>query len=244
MIFLELVPRDLQQLLQEAKSATSRYSCIDGINIPDVKRLSIRSDEASKALLAENICSLPHIRCMDFTLDQHLKRTENLVAAGLEHLLLISGDPIKNGDTADFIKPPELTRAIKRHFPNLKVYCGLDPYRQSLQAELNYAQEKIEAGADGLFTQPFFDVKLAEIYCEQLAHTAVFLGISPVLSTNSYQYWVTVNNVVFPADFDTSLAHNAAVAKALLKVSKAQGQHSYIMPIKTDIASYLESVFD
>jgi methylenetetrahydrofolate reductase (NADPH) len=133
--------------------------------------------------------------------------------------------------------------ALKRKFPKLHVYCALDPYRQSIQAELRYAQEKINAGADGLFTQPFFDEKLAKIYCEQLAHTTLFVGIAPVLSIQSYQYWVDVNKVVFPACFNNSLEYNCTLAKNIIALATKEGQHSYIMPIKTDIMAYLSGIF-
>ena len=39
---------------------------------------------------------------------------------------------------------------------------------QSMKKELDYTKKKIDAGADGLFSQPFFDLNLAEIYLDQL----------------------------------------------------------------------------
>ncbi len=58
----------------------------------------------------------------------------------------------------------------------MTIYAGLDPYRDSLQSELNYTNEKLEAGADGLFTQPFFDLRWMEIYADHLPQRADLLG--------------------------------------------------------------------
>ena len=48
----------------------------------------------------------------------------------------------------------------------------------------------------------------------------IFIGISPVMTQKSYDYWVRVNNVTFPQNFELSQNYNAKLAKELLSVSK------------------------
>jgi methylenetetrahydrofolate reductase (NADPH) len=62
----------------------------------------------------------------------------------------------------------QLVRAIKAALPHVEVYAALDPYRNPLVRERDYALEKLEAGASGLFTQPFFDLRLMGVYRDLL----------------------------------------------------------------------------
>ena len=102
---------------------------------------------------------------------------------------------------------------------------------------------KLEAGADGLFSQPFFDVSLLETFLKSFSSTQFFCGISPVTSQRSLEYWQTINRVCFPQSFDLSLAYNVSLAKDLLACSQHYNQHAYLMPIRTPVKEYLESVF-
>ena len=132
----------------------------------------------------------------------------------------------------------------KQRFPTLQVYGALDPYRHSFDEEVSYCHEKQDVGVDGFFTQPFFDVSLAALYLETLRQTTVFLGVSPVTSEKSKQYWERVNKVQFSDAFETTLAYNAKLTRDLIVLSEQFNQHVYMMPIKVDVNSYLEKVYN
>ena len=168
----------------------------------------------------------------------------SLVDVGLTSVLLISGD-IPSSPSAEThpIKTTAVVEAVKSKLPNLNVYSALDPYRNSIQKELQYCQDKTNAGADGFFTQPFFDARLASIYLEQLSKSTVFVGLSPVTSPQSYAYWETKNHVVFPDTFEPNLAHNIQLGKHILGATDEHKQHSYFMPIKTEPIPYLTGIF-
>ena len=241
MILLELVPSSYDVLVQTAKNAITEYT-IDGINVPDILRLPNRSHDAVKPLLQHNIDAVPHIRCIDRPLDETMSHIATLVDAGLKRVLIVSGDkPSDDKQTYD-VSPMALISSIKATYPNVLVYGALDPYRQDMTAELAYCQQKLDAGADGVFSQPFFDTELAKAYLEALSHTQLFLGISPVTTEKSKRYWKTVNNVVFSSAFDPTLAYNAALADDLIGLANRYDQHVYLMPITLDPITYLKSV--
>ncbi|MFA5878969.1 MAG: methylenetetrahydrofolate reductase [Candidatus Margulisiibacteriota bacterium] len=244
MNLLELVAHDTNTFADEVKLILKQYPEINGINIPDILSLPIRSDVASKVLLKDNIFTLTHLRSQDRSIQGTLALVKELVDLGLTHLLIISGDKIEG----EFADPDSGTvsdqvKALKATFPNLKVFCGLDPYRTSFKAELDYCDQKLKAGADGFFTQPFFDCDLARIYLDQLEHTTVFLGISPVLSQSNYNYWKTKNSVVFPKNFRIDFDLNCKIAKGLINLAADYQQHVYLMPILAPIKEYLRGIW-
>tara|TARA_Y100000591_G_scaffold253291_1_gene224895 strand:- start:3 stop:743 length:741 start_codon:yes stop_codon:yes gene_type:complete len=243
MIFLELVPRNLETLYQNSKLFLDTFNDLSGINIPDIKRLPIRSHEAAQHLLNHNLTAIPHIRTQDASLSDHITAMQTLYAKGLRHVLLISGDP--DNQSASFDSSPDmLCKELKNAFSDLTVYCGIDPYRQAYDDECRYAEKKLTAGADGLFSQPFFDVTLYKKYVKQFSTTHFFCGISPVTTEASFTYWKTINKVPFPTSFDLSLDYNIRLAKELLACSKSYNQHAYLMPIRTPVKAYLEQVFN
>jgi methylenetetrahydrofolate reductase (NADPH) len=196
-------------------------------------------------LAKETIHCIPHIRTCDFSIEALHDLCQTLRRATIEKVLLISGDPppnplqpIYNHNIISIIK--ELSTA----YPDLSIYAGHDPYRQSFKEEFNYSQKKLDAGAKGLFTQPLFDVNLVNLLLGQCQPCEWFIGISPVLTETSYNYWTSRNNVVFPPDFNLSLDYNITIAKAIIEQCKEKNQHNYIMPITCKLSPYLDLILN
>lgn len=243
MVYLELVPGAGPEWTGMVADTLATYSFLSGVNIPDIMRLSVRSVEAAERVARAGISAIPHIRAMDRDLPTALQMIGRLRDAGVSAVLIVSGDAPQNPSAVCFsVSSEALISAIKAAYPELMVYAALDPYRQSIREELTYCKRKRAAGADGFFTQPFFDPRLAEIYLEQLADTTVFLGIAPVITDNSVRYWMTTNHVVFPPTFSLTLEDNAALAKSLMALADRYNQHVYLMPIKVPVHAYLNAL--
>jgi len=242
-VYLELIPNNLNTLLKEAKWALSNFKCINTINIPDILQIKIRSYDAAIYLEEHNIKTLPHIRVIDFSVPELIKLCQKLISKNIHQILLINGDPPPNQ-----IQPihkhnmPTIIQLIKKECPNLIIYAICDPYRQDLLTEINYCNEKISAGASGLFTQPIFTPHLSYILLEQLQHSKLFIGLSPVLSKKTYNYWVSRNNALFSPTFKITLKNNIIINKEIMKICKQYKQSNYIMPITTPLESYLKEV--
>ena len=242
MNLVELVPRDLDLLHSEAKDLLDRFPFLDGFNIPDVVRLTTRSHDAAGSLLKNGIAAIPHVRTIDRPLEETMSIVSDLLEHGLDRILFITGDEHAHLPSHN-VKPLHAVEEAKKRFPNLKVYCGLDPYRASLKNELTYCAEKISAGADGFFSQPFFDPNLARIYLEQLPESEMFIGLSPIVTEASRNYWISRNHAVLPKNFDLSEESNFRLGKQLVELAAQFGQHCYLMPIKFPAADYVRGVF-
>ncbi|MEZ4605935.1 MAG: methylenetetrahydrofolate reductase [Deinococcales bacterium] len=240
-ISLELVPRSLPDLETELKLAQTHLKKITAINIPDLLRFDLRSWQG--CTLAKNYYprSIPHIRAIDYNLAKPLPFAKELEENHIHEVLVVSGDPPV--DMSKRVYPSSvlnLIHKIKRELPFIgKVYAALDPYRSAFHEELAYVKHKLEAGADGIFSQPFFDMRLLDMYMEQLEGLNVYWGITSVTSKSSMRYWQVRNHAIFPKDFDASLEWNREFAAKVLEYAQKHQQNLYFMPIRTDLVAYL-----
>lgn len=240
-ISIELVPRGESSLHKDLQTVVGAFQKITAVNIPDIVRFDLRSWEA--AAIAKqyfNHC-IPHIRAYDFGTDEKLSTLlQFLDAHKLTSILVISGDA--NETKRSSHSAIDLIGALKQKAHGLTVYAGVDPYRSSLKQENEYIAKKRAVGADGFFTQPFFDLRLLEIYHELLQDRTVFWGVSPVAASSSARYWEKRNNVVFPKDFEPTLEWNRAFAERAVEYVNKNGGNLYFMPIKVDIVQYLKGI--
>jgi methylenetetrahydrofolate reductase (NADPH) len=244
-VSIELVPRDIEHLENELQIVKSYFESINMVNIPDLMTLKMRSWEAASVSKQYYEHSIPHIRSIDFNLQEDIVITEYLMKNSITEILVVTGD--RPQDMSRKVYPTSSVDFIKRLkiiCPQLKVYAAMDPYRDNLRQECDYIQRKLEAGADGFFTQPFFDTRFMEIYFELLDGLEVFWGVSPVISDKSISYWESKNNVVFPKNFEPTLEWNVDFAKKALEFTKIRKSNIYFMPIKVDLRTYLEAIFN
>ena len=242
-ISIELVPRSPASLDAELSVLHERFPSIDTVNVPDLLRFPLRSWEACAQARRSLRHAIPHLRAMDFAPDAAFPLREKLAASGIDSVLVVSGDPPQ--DLAHRVHPTgpvELIRRIKREAPELCVYAGFDPYRSGVRSELDYVRAKLDAGADGLFSQPLFDRRLLDVWAEQLAGLELWWGVTPVVGSRTRSYWETKNHAFFPADFEPTLAWSRAFAARALAWASERGANLYFMPIRVDLASWLEGV--
>ena len=87
MNLVELVPRDHDAFLQEARDVCKAVPAVCGINVPDITRLDNRSTTAVQWLLEENFVAIPHIRSSDRPIADILTKIGSLINQGLNHIL-------------------------------------------------------------------------------------------------------------------------------------------------------------
>jgi methylenetetrahydrofolate reductase (NADPH) len=242
-IAIELVPRNREALQHDLKQVKENFPQIEAINIPDLLKFELRSWDACIQAQASFSCTIPHLRAIDFNLEQPFPLTDKFKQAGFDSVLVIAGDQPQDMSRRVYRTTSiELIRTLKSELPDMKVYAGIDPYRTGIKAELDYVKRKLDAGADGFFTQPFFDLRLMEIYGDLLAGLDLFWGISPVMSTRSKDYWDNLNNAIFPPDFEPTLEWNRNLARQALEFVEKKGSNLYFMPIRVDLVEYLEGI--
>ena len=242
-VSLELVPRDEEALREELAVAKQYAGKVDLINIPDLLRLPMRSWEGA-AIAGESLPAVPHIRAMDIDITKPLPMADYLRAHGIREVLVIEGDAPQN--MAHTVYPTEsidVIRKFREEMPEVRVFAGIDQYRGSMRQEEYRIRRKLQAGAVGFFTQPFFDRRFLAMYEDMLEGSEVYWGLSPVTSQRSQSYWETKNQVVFPKDFVPTLAWSIAFAREVVQEARAKGEHVYLMPIRAGLAEYLGSIF-
>ncbi|MBF0371130.1 MAG: methylenetetrahydrofolate reductase [Magnetococcales bacterium] len=241
-ISMELVPRDEESLQEELDLVKNTFPKVDTLNIPDLPRFKVRSWRGCELARGQFGSTIPHIRAVDCDPDKPLAMAETLVANHINEVLVVTGD-VEPGSIPRS-NALEIIRKFKRELPGVKVYGALDPYRSGFKEELDYLKRKREMGADGFFTQPFFDIRLLEIYQEALEGSDVFWGVSPVTTENSQKYWESRNKVVFPKSFVPNLEWNRKFAAQALQFVRERGAHIYFMPIRVNIERYLGGILE
>jgi methylenetetrahydrofolate reductase (NADPH) len=245
-IAVEIVVRQEQEFVQELKRIKNKFGhAVQAINIPDIGKFPFDSWQGCELVKPYFSDIIPHFRAKYIDKDKPLSFKNVLLENGVKEVLIIAGDPPEdpnhpgyyNNSTLDIIKK------FRDELPDIKVYAGIDQYRGDLKSELNYAEQKLKAGAEGFFTNPFFDMDFMRLYHKYLLETEVFWGVCPVNTKSSQRYWEKTNNVIFPPDFIPSNQWSRSFARESLDFAKLNKKASlYFMPIVVDVEEYLNGI--
>lgn len=241
---IEIVPRNWEYLQEQYSAISASFPQIDTVNIPDLLKFEIRSWNACQKALPFFKRAIPHLRAIDFNLSHGFELVQYIKTNNLKNVLIITGDKPQDMSRKIYRNTScELIRMIKKEIPEVKIYASIDQYRSGIREEIDYVQDKTEAGADGFFTQPFFDLHFLRMYADILQKQEVYWGLSPVISNQSKLYWENKNNVVFPSSFSPSIEWNIDFAKKAIDYLESFETNIYFMPVKVSTSEYLTKVF-
>jgi methionine synthase / methylenetetrahydrofolate reductase(NADPH) len=224
---------------------------VDAVNIPDGPRASSRMSPSALAQLIER--SLPvetilHYCCRDRNLLGMQSDLLGHYALGLRNILIITGDPPKLGDypdaTAVFdVDSIGLTRMVRGLNHGYDVAgnpigaptgwhmgVGANPGAIDLGLEIARLEQKVEAGAEYLLTQPIFDPHQMERFFKRTEslHIPVLAGIMPLVSYRTVEFLNNeVPGVVVPDEIGRRLA-GAADAESGKKIGIAIAQEAIL----------------
>ena len=240
-ISFEIVPRTHQAFDEQYSFALSLGNSITMINVPDIQRFDIRSWETGKKIDRRKHQFVPHFRATDFSLetgDIYRIIEEN----ELNHVLLVSGDPPEGMRKVHNTHVLDLIKAVKQRYPKITVHAGFDPHRSGLQDECDYVHRKIDAGASSFFSQPFYDLRLMEIYAEHMQGIETFIGLSPITTTSSMNYWEVKNKVKFPAVFKPEYDWNINFSNQVIELAREMNFNIYFMPIRINLQDFFGQI--
>jgi methylenetetrahydrofolate reductase (NADPH) len=246
-IALEIVPRS-EASLGEDSQLSKKYPSITMVNVPDLQRFSIRSWEACDSMELAPHGMVPHLRARDYDPEAPFPLTEFFRTRNIVKALVISGDSEPEGEAEENFEAHRrrtlaFMKKLKTEMPELEMYGAFDPYRTNIRYELDYLAEKEKAGCAGFMSQPFFDLRLLEIYAEYLEGKRIFWGVAPVLTAGNRNYWESRNRAIFPRSFKADIFWNINFARQVLDFSLKNKFNMYLMPIKIDLATYLSGIF-
>lgn len=136
-----------------------------------------------------------HLTAVGAGRDDIKAQLERYSAAGIKNVLALRGDPPKNNTSFSpapdgFQHAAEMVAFIKKHFPHFSVgVAGFPeghPETPNRLHEIDYLKAKVDAGADCIFTQLFFDNRDFYDFCERCEiagiRVPIVAGIMPVTS--------------------------------------------------------------
>lgn len=250
-VSVELVPRSPESLTSEIAEIAERLPRVTTINVPDLLKFDLRSWDACGVVRGATARpggtaypAIPHVRAADVDPDAPLAMADAIREHGVEEVLVVSGDDADYFTHHTYpVDAVDVIRRFRAELPHVRVYAGLDPYRHGIAAEMRYLERKLSAGAVGVFTQPFFDTSYMATWSRLLPQDIeVWWGATTVTTPASVGYWRRRNLVAFPRDFEPTLAWQRDYARRAVDTAGEQGQHIYLMPVRTSVLDYLEGV--
>lgn len=250
-ISVELVPRSAESLAAEVGDIAARLPWISTINVPDLLKFDLRSWDACGVLRGlparpdgTAYPAIPHVRAADIDPDAPLPMVDAIREHGVREVLVVSGDDADYFTHHTYpVDAVDVIRRFRTELPEVRVYAGLDPYRNGIAAEMRYLERKLSAGAVGVFTQPFFDTSYMSTWARLLPEDIeIWWGATTVTTPASVGYWRRRNMVAFPRDFELTLDWQRDYARRAIDTAGELGQHIYLMPVRTSVLDYLDGV--
>ncbi|MDX2455407.1 methylenetetrahydrofolate reductase [NAD(P)H] [Desulfosarcina sp.] len=159
-----------------------------------------------------------HLTCVGSTKDEIKSILDTYAESGIENILSLRGDPPKGKVfepvPGGFGYAAELVAFIRKHYPQMGIgvagYPEGHPETPNRLLEMDYLKAKVDAGADYICTQLFFDNNAFYDFSErcELAgiRVPIVAGIAPVTSVKLMERMAEVSaGTLFPARFIKAL---------------------------------------
>jgi methylenetetrahydrofolate reductase (NADPH) len=184
--------RNISELLPLKPSSVSVTYGAGGSTRELTHDLVIRLQQETELTVAS------HLTCVGSSREEIREILERYQRHGIENILALRGDP--PADQTDWVPPAngfrqaaELVRFIKENFPAMGIgVAGFPeghPSCPNRLLEIEYLKAKVDAGADYIVTQLFFDNRDFYDFCErcELAgiRVPILAGIMPITSRRS-----------------------------------------------------------
>jgi methionine synthase I (cobalamin-dependent)/5,10-methylenetetrahydrofolate reductase len=209
---VEIVPPlgwDMNATLERAKKC--HVQNVDAINVPDGPRASSRVSPLIAAMTIQQRTGIEvvlHLTCRDRNIIGMQSDLLGCAAAGINNILIITGDPPKLGDypfaTAVFdLDAIGFTRIANRLNRGVDIgghavrppTCfiigvGADPSHLDQEREIDRFHQKVAAGAEYAITQPVFDPEVLLRFIERVRHldVPILAGIWPLASLRNAEF--------------------------------------------------------
>jgi methylenetetrahydrofolate reductase (NADPH) len=199
---------------------------------------------------------MPHLTCVGHSRAELAEVADRIHAGGFRNIMALRGDPPKGETTFTPYKDglrygSDLVGLLKQQHPDFCLGVGGYPERHpealSLDVDLVNLKRKVDAGADFITTQLFFDNAVYYGFVERCRLAGITIpivpGIMPVLSLKQIQRFTTMCGATLPKKLITRLeaaADNIEVVETVgidwalsqireLLAQGAPGYHLYIL---------------
>ncbi|MCF3648369.1 methylenetetrahydrofolate reductase [NAD(P)H] [Synoicihabitans lomoniglobus] len=161
---------------------------------------------------------MPHLTCVGHSRDELEAHADRLFADGFRNIMTLRGDPPKGETTFEVATDGlryanELVTLLKARHPDFCLGVGGYPEKHpeafSLETDLDNLKRKVDAGADFITTQLFFDNAIYYRFVEKCRAAGITVpivpGIMPVLSLKQITRIAAMCGTALPAQLNRRL---------------------------------------
>ena len=180
---------------------------------------------------------MPHLTCVGHTRDELLDILEEFAEAGFRNVMALRGDPPKGEST---FKPEpgglsygsDLVALIRKNFPDFGIGVGgypeKHPEASDLASDLDHLKIKVDAGADFITTQLFFDNAVYFDFVSRCRARGIEIpvlpGLLPVLSIGQVRRFCTMCEAGLPVALEQGLEATSEDEQPMIGADWAMGQ--------------------
>lgn len=178
-----------------------------------------------------SLTTVPHLTCVGSTRDEIGEILQTYAEGGIENVLALRGDPPPGAGRFEatpggFGYAGDLVAFIRKHFPTLGIgvagYPEGHPETTDKLADIDHLKAKVDAGADVVITQLFFDNRDFYDFVErcELAgiRVPIVAGIMPIQSISGVRRMAGLSGARLPAPLLRALKRAGEDAQAVASV--------------------------
>lgn len=165
-----------------------------------------------------HIDAIAHMTCVGFKQDDLKKNCEALAKEGVQYVMALRGDrPQAMTDEQfngrEFFYASDMVRYLKAN-TSLQIAGACYPEKhyeaESFESDLSHLKEKVDAGAEFLITQMFFDNNIFYRFMEQVRKAGITVpvcaGIMPITNAKQLGTSVTLSGSSIPKELSDMIA--------------------------------------
>lgn len=158
--------------------------------------------------------TLAHLTCVSSTRDTVKQRIEDIKASGIKNVMALRGDipkELQNADRSgwDYRYATDLIGELKSSGGNFCIgaacYPEIHPESNNQTEDIIHLKEKVDAGADFLTTQMFFDNNLLYNFLYKIREAGITVpvipGIMPITNANQVERAIKLSGSFMPQRF-------------------------------------------
>lgn len=171
-----------------------------------------------------------HYTCVNATRERVKADLDYLVDRGIKNLMVLRGDPPK--EESEFIPQKngfryasELISYVDKNYAFCKAgaaYVEKHPEAVSMEEDLQHLKSKVEAGADFLVTQLFFEneyyFKFIEMARQQGINCRIIPGIIPLTSYHQIERFTKMSGAKIPDDLIEQIETHKGNSEKMYKI--------------------------